>query len=103
VVEVFRQEDPAVTVHAMAEEGSTLKTGGLICTIEGPARSILTGERVALNFIQRLSGIATRTARFVQLVQGTGARIVDTRKTTPGLRILEKYAVRIGGGHNHRM
>src|SRR5436190_520197 len=74
-----------------------------IGTGDGPARAILTGERVALNFVQRLSGIATKTARFVELVAGKGARVVDTRKTTPGLRALEKYAVRVGGGHNHRM
>ncbi|HET7093097.1 MAG TPA: carboxylating nicotinate-nucleotide diphosphorylase, partial [Thermomicrobiales bacterium] len=73
-----------------------------IATVEGPARGLLAGERVALNFLQRLSGVATQTARFVAAVAGTGARIVDTRKTTPGLRTLEKAAVRHGGGHNHR-
>jgi len=103
VMEVFRQLDPAVTVTALSEDGGVVNPGDVICRIEGAARSILTGERVALNFVQRLSGIATRTAAFVRLVEGTDARIVDTRKTTPGLRILEKYAVRVGGGHNHRM
>ncbi len=103
VMEVFRQLDPAVTVTALSKDGAAVSPGDVICTIEGSARSILTGERVALNFVQRLSGIAARTAAFVKLVEGTGAKIVDTRKTTPGLRILEKYAVRVGGGHNHRM
>ncbi len=76
--------------------------GEPIFTMQGRAQSLLTAERVALNFAQRLSGIATKTARFVELVAGTRARIVDTRKTTPGLRALEKYAVRVGGGYNHR-
>lgn len=79
-----------------------MEPGQTLLTVSGAARSILTGERVALNFVQRLSGIATKTARFVELAAGTKARIVDTRKTTPGLRSLEKYAVRVGGGHNHR-
>jgi nicotinate-nucleotide pyrophosphorylase (carboxylating) len=79
-----------------------VKPGDRIATVRGPARALLTGERVALNFLQHLSGIATRTARFVKLVEGTGASIVDTRKTVPGLRALAKYAVRAGGGHNHR-
>jgi nicotinate-nucleotide pyrophosphorylase (carboxylating) len=74
-----------------------------VARIFGRAHPILTGERVALNFLQHLSGIATKTARFVNLVQGTRARIVDTRKTVPGLRVLAKYAVRVGGGHNHRL
>lgn len=83
-------------------DGLSVESGGLVAEITGPTRPILTAERTALNFLQRLSGIATRTARFVELVQGTDAVIVDTRKTTPGLRILEKYAVRVGGGRNHR-
>jgi len=102
VAEVYRQLDPRVTVENAAEDGEPIAPGQTICRIHGPARSLLTGERVALNFVQRLSGIATKTDRFVQLATGTQARIVDTRKTTPGLRILEKYAVRIGGGYNHR-
>ena len=101
--EVFRQVNPAMSVLGLVEEGAELSSGDVIGHVEGPARSLLTGERAALNFLQRLSGIATMTARFVKLVEGTGVRIVDTRKTTPGLRILEKYAVRVGGGHNHRM
>jgi nicotinate-nucleotide pyrophosphorylase (carboxylating) len=74
-----------------------------LATVTGDARALLTAERVALNFLQRLSGVATATARYVAAISGTGARIVDTRKTTPGLRALEKYAVRVGGGHNHRL
>lgn len=104
VAEVYRQVDPAVTLEAEAAitEGTRVEAGTTLCRAVGSARSLLTGERVALNFLQRLSGIATKTARMVELVAGTKARIVDTRKTTPGLRALEKYAVRVGGGHNHR-
>jgi nicotinate-nucleotide pyrophosphorylase (carboxylating) len=102
VVEVFRQVDPGVQVRPLLEDGATLDPGVRIADLEGPAQALLTGERVALNFLQHLSGIATRAARFVQLVQGTGACIVDTRKTVPGLRLLAKYAVRMGGGQNHR-
>lgn len=101
--EVFRQVDPTLRFTRSFDDGSDLHPGAVICSIDGSARAILTGERVALNFLQRLSGIASKTARFVKQVEGTNARIVDTRKTTPGLRILEKYAVRVGGGHNHRM
>jgi len=102
VAEVYRQIDPEATVEFALEEGDRVGHGDILCRITGPARSLLTGERVALNFVQRLSGIATKTARFVELIAGTRARIVDTRKTTPGLRSLEKYAVRVGGGYNHR-
>jgi nicotinate-nucleotide pyrophosphorylase (carboxylating) len=84
-------------------DGDRLEPGSLIAEIAGPARSVLAIERTVLNFLQRLSGIATLTARYVAEVAGTGARILDTRKTTPGWRVLEKYAVRCGGGHNHRM
>ncbi|MGI8408043.1 MAG: carboxylating nicotinate-nucleotide diphosphorylase [Actinomycetota bacterium] len=83
-------------------EGEEVTGGTVLARIEGPLASILTAERVALNLLQRLSGVATITRRFVEAVAGTGPRIVDTRKTTPGLRVLEKYAVRIGGGSNHR-
>jgi nicotinate-nucleotide pyrophosphorylase (carboxylating) len=102
VSEVYRQIDPEVAVTELVEEGSAVVPGTFVCQIEGRAQSVLTGERVALNFVQRLSGIATKTAQMVSLVAGTGVRVVDTRKTTPGLRVLEKYAVRAGGGHNHR-
>ncbi len=85
-----------------AEEGSRVGSGALVVEVEGPARGLLAAERTALNFLMRLSGIATLTARFVEAVRGTKARILDTRKTTPGLRALEKHAVRMGGGDNHR-
>jgi nicotinate-nucleotide pyrophosphorylase (carboxylating) len=98
---VFRRVDPEVRWHARVEEG-IWREGGLVAEAAGPARSILGAERVALNFLGRLSGIATLTARYVAAVQGTGTRILDTRKTTPGLRTLEKQAVLAGGGHNHR-
>jgi nicotinate-nucleotide pyrophosphorylase (carboxylating) len=100
--EVYRQIDPQVVVSFEVEDGEPVTAGQILCRLNGRAQSLLTGERVALNFVQRLSGIATKTNRFVQLAAGTQARIVDTRKTTPGLRSLEKYAVRVGGGHNHR-
>ncbi|MCC2671012.1 MAG: nadC [Armatimonadetes bacterium] len=100
--QVYARVDPSVTVRTLLEEGSPLTPGTRIAEAEGTARSLLTGERVSLNFLQHLSAIATRTAAFVRLVEGTGARIVDTRKTVPGLRALAKYAVRAGGGHNHR-
>jgi nicotinate-nucleotide pyrophosphorylase (carboxylating) len=100
--EVFRQLDPAATCTALFPEGAKLKPGMIFAKLSGEIRALLAGERVALNFLQHLSGIATYTAQLVTVVQGTKARIVDTRKTTPGLRQLEKYAVRMGGGHNHR-
>lgn len=103
VAEVFRQTDPAIRVSPLYAEGARMLAGDAVAIVTGPARGILTGERVALNFVQRLSGIATLTARYVEAVAGTQARIVDTRKTTPGMRLLQKYAVRMGGGANHRM
>jgi nicotinate-nucleotide pyrophosphorylase (carboxylating) len=99
---VFEQVEPELRFEALTEEG-VWREGGPVAEIEGPARGIVTGERVALNFLQRLSGVATATARFVQAVEGTSARILDTRKTTPGLRELEKAAVAAGGGTNHRI
>lgn len=100
---VFRAIDPAVTVEAALEEGAAVSgVPALVAVVAGPARAILTGERAALNLFGRLSGIASLTRRFVELTDGTSARILDTRKTTPGLRTLEKYAVRCGGGTNHR-
>ncbi|MBN2429467.1 MAG: carboxylating nicotinate-nucleotide diphosphorylase [Deltaproteobacteria bacterium] len=100
--ETFRQVDPKVCFFSYAKDGDEVKNGDVFACLDGPARSLLQGERVALNFLQRLSGIATHTRRFVEVLQGTAAAVVDTRKTTPGLRVLEKYAVRVGGGRNHR-
>lgn len=99
---VYAHVDPTVRIEAILADGAQLTPGTYLARISGPARSLLTGERLALNFLQYLSGIATRAARFVSLVEGTGARIIDTRKTVPGLRSLAKYAVRVGGAHNHR-
>jgi len=99
---VFQTVDLCVTIDGRAKDGDTVPAGGQIAIVSGNARAILTGERVALNFLQRMSGIATFTSRFVEQIAHTKAKIIDTRKTTPGLRALEKYAVRLGGGHNHR-
>ena len=99
---VFDLLDPRVRLHPRAAEGDQLAVGEAAAEVEGPTRSLLTGERTVLNFLQRLSGVATLTRRFVQAVDGYPARIIDTRKTTPGWRILEKEAVRLGGGFNHR-
>jgi nicotinate-nucleotide pyrophosphorylase (carboxylating) len=101
-VEVFRLLDPTVEVRASRHDGAKLEEGEIPVRIKASARALLTGERVALNLLQRLSGVATLTDRFVRAIEGTEARILDTRKTTPGLRGLEKYAVRVGGGCNHR-
>ena len=98
----FTQAEPTLTVERHLADGAELAPGTVIATISGSARGILRGERVALNLAQRLSGVSTLTRRYVNAVTGTGARIADTRKTTPGLRMLEKAAVRAGGGHNHR-
>lgn len=102
VARVFSRLDPEARTIFRVKEGSAVTAGTVLAVIEGRARSILSAERVALNFIRHLSGIATRTARMVELVKDFRAVVVDTRKTTPGLRVLEKYAVRIGGGKNHR-
>lgn len=99
----FREMDARVALEALAEDGDRVERGQTVLRISGPAQALLTAERVALNFVQRLSGIATLTARYVAAVVGTGTRILDTRKTTPGWRRLEKYAVACGGGQNHRM
>lgn len=99
---VFALLDERVDTAFSVKDGERVEKGDLIGTVSGPARSILSGERVALNFLQHLSGIATCTAEFVRQVAGTGTRIADTRKTTPGLRVMEKYAVKVGGGTNHR-
>ncbi|MCS6880023.1 MAG: carboxylating nicotinate-nucleotide diphosphorylase [Oscillochloridaceae bacterium] len=102
VAAVFALVDPALTLRPRAAEGARVSAGERVASVAGPARGLLSGERVALNFLQRLSGIATLTASYVEAVRGARARILDTRKTTPGLRALEKYAVRVGGGVNHR-
>ncbi len=99
---VFTRLDPDLKVTVVAADGDRVDQGTVILRVAGSTASILTAERTALNFIQRLSGIATQTCRYVARVKGTGVRIVDTRKTTPGFRALEKFAVRCGGGHNHR-
>ena len=98
----FRLVDPAVRVALLAADGERFTAGQVLAEVAGPARAILRAERIGLNFVQRMSGIATQTARYVDAVAGAGARVVDTRKTTPGLRLLERQAVRDGGGHNHR-
>lgn len=103
VHEVYRQLDESVHVEDRVREGDRIVRGDVLALVTGPARAILTGERVALNFLQRMCGIATLTSRFVEAVAGTRVFVTDTRKTTPGLRFLEKYAVRVGGGRNHRM
>src|SRR5579863_1786017 len=100
--ETFRLFDDRVSVELLVEDGATVQPDHVLAHLSGPARSLLSAERVALNFLGRLSGIATVTARCVQAVEGTGTRILDTRKTTPGLRSLEKDAILLGGGHNHR-
>lgn len=101
--EVFRQLDPAVNVEWLFNDGDKVSAESELCIMSGPARSILSGERTALNFLQTLSSTATLTAKFAAAVAGTGALILDTRKTIPGLRIAQKYAVRCGGGNNHRV
>lgn len=102
LIRVFELIDRRVAVNALMGDGGSIKAGDIIAKIEGPSRAILTGERVALNLLQRMSGIASRTHIAVHTVEGTNAHIADTRKTTPGLRTLEKYAVKTGGGSNHR-
>jgi nicotinate-nucleotide pyrophosphorylase (carboxylating) len=101
-IEAFRQRDPEMTIRQDIQDGQVVERGVTILFLNGTARGLLSAERVALNFMQHLSGIATLTAQYVNVVRGTHARILDTRKTTPGWRRLEKYAVRCGGGMNHR-
>ena len=100
---VFRRVDPRLRVEVLTEDGASLEPGDSIAQVEGSAASILRAERPALNFLQRMSGIATDTSRYVKAVEGLKSKIVDTRKTVPGLRYLDKYAVRAGGGANHRL
>ncbi|MFZ5650550.1 MAG: carboxylating nicotinate-nucleotide diphosphorylase [Bacillota bacterium] len=100
--EVFLQLSPDISFQPRVKDGEKVDPGQLLARVEGDARAILTGERAALNFLQRMSGIATQVAYMAGLIAGYGAKLTDTRKTTPGLRVLEKYAVRVGGGYNHR-
>ena len=102
-LEVFRRVDPNLDARALLSDGSRLFSGSDIAVVSGPAGPILRAERIALNFLQRMSGIATATNRYVEAVGGLNSRIVDTRKTAPGHRYLDKYAVRMGGGQNHRL
>jgi nicotinate-nucleotide pyrophosphorylase (carboxylating) len=101
--ETFRQLDARVKILWHADDAALVEAGQVVCELDGPARSIVTGERTALNFLQTLSGTATAARAFVEVVTGAGARILDTRKTLPGLRLAQKYAVRCGGGENHRI
>jgi nicotinate-nucleotide pyrophosphorylase (carboxylating) len=103
VQEVVRLVDPGVHFHTFVHDGDSVKAGTVLAEIEGHARSILTAERLTLNLLQRMCGIATMTQEYVQRIEETDARVIDTRKTAPGLRILDKYAVRCGGGMNHRV
>ena len=100
---VFTRYEPALKVEIAAADGDRVGPGATLLTVSGPAGGVLTAERPALNIVQRLSGIATETARYVEIIKGTKARLIDTRKTTPGLRMLEKHAVTCGGGLNHRL
>lgn len=100
---VFRALDPAIEIEWQVREGAHVDAGDVLCRLQGRARALLSGERSALNFLQTLSATATVTAQYVAAVRGTGAAILDTRKTLPGLRLAQKYAVRVGGGRNHRL
>lgn len=103
VAAVYQEVDPTIQFHPLAVDGSWVTKGTLLATVNGPGRALLIAERVALNFLQRMSGIATQTNQFVSAVQGTKAIILDTRKTAPGLRHFDKWAVKLGGGENHRI
>ena len=99
----FRRIDPAIRIEWKAADGDRVVPDQILCTIEGPARALLTGERTALNFLQLLSGVASKARQYAEIVSGTRASIVDTRKTLPGLRLAQKFAVKCGGGANHRL
>jgi nicotinate-nucleotide pyrophosphorylase (carboxylating) len=101
--EVFRQLDPAITTEWLISDGEPIQTGQTVCRLQGPARAILTGERTAINFLQTLSGTATLVHQYADAIQHTQAKLMDTRKTLPGLRVAQKYAVHCGGGHNQRV
>ena len=100
---VFRRLDPTVTFEKLIEDGTPVNVGDIVFYVEGRVLTLLQSERLVLNIMQRMSGVATQTAEYVKLIEGTGATLIDTRKTTPGMRVLDKMAVRIGGGGNHRM
>lgn len=100
---IFHHYDPKLKLTLFKKDGDSVKKGDIAFEVEGKSRSILATERLVLNFMQRMSAIATKTSNTVEIIKGTGAKLLDTRKTTPGLRVIEKWAVRIGGGHNHRM
>jgi nicotinate-nucleotide pyrophosphorylase (carboxylating) len=100
---VFQTLDPTVSIEWRARDGDEIEAGQVLCRLSGSARALLTGERTALNFLQTLSGTATTTRRHTSALEGTGTKLLDTRKTLPGLRATQKYAVRCGGGHNHRL
>lgn len=102
-LEIFSRYDPALVVHMLLTDGALIKAGDRAFTVEGSSRSILTCERLVLNCMQRMSGIATKTQQLVKLLEGTKTKLLDTRKTTPNFRLLEKWAVKIGGGQNHRI
>ncbi len=102
-IAIVKRLAPDAIVEVLVEDGRTARPGDTVVRIEGPARALLTAERSALNILQHLSGVATLTRSYVDLIAGTGAKLLDTRKTIPGLRVLEKYAVKMGGGTNHRM
>lgn len=103
VDEVYRQLEPAITVHWQKSDGELVSPNEVLCSLSGPVKKLLTGERIALNFLQTLSGTATTVRHYVSLLNGTQTQLLDTRKTIPGLRVAQKYAVRCGGGKNHRM
>lgn len=99
---IFKRYDPSLEIEVFIKDGSSVKSGDVAFIVKGRSQSILSTERLVLNFMQRMSGIATQTNQIVQLIEGTSVKLLDTRKTTPGVRYMEKWAVRIGGGHNHR-
>lgn len=99
---IFKTFDPSLEIEVFIQDGESVKYGDIAFIVKGASRSILTTERLVLNFMQRMSGIATQTSNIVSLIEGTSVKLLDTRKTTPGIRYMEKWAVRIGGGHNHR-
>ncbi len=100
---IYEIYDPQLQVNYFMKDGDLIQQGDIVLTVEGSSQSILSTERLVLNFMQRMSGIATQTRKLVELIEGTNTKLLDTRKTTPGVRLLEKWAVKIGGGHNHRI